>query len=117
FISNKISAILDSASESLSLTSSRCSFTSSNEGCAYTDGLFIANVLPNVTIAAVLTVITVFFKLYSPLLFKNYLYLSVFLFLSFSYSFFLISIYFSKLLFLYQVSMIVYHTIVTNNFY
>src|SRR5699024_5673479 len=74
-ISNKISATLDSASDSLSFISLCCSFTSSNEGCAYTDGLFIANVLPNVTIAAVLTVRTVFFKLYSPLLFKNYLYL------------------------------------------
>src|SRR5699024_5402749 len=117
FISNKISAILDSASESLSLTSSCCSFTSSNEGCAYTDGLFIAYVLPNVTIAAVLTVRTVFFKLYSPLLFKNYLYLSVFLCMSISESFYLITIYYSKLLPLYQLPKIVYHAKVTNMFY
>src|SRR5699024_10295064 len=107
FITNKISAILDSASESMSLTSSCCSFTSSNEGCAYTDGLLIANVLPNVTIAAVLTVRTVFFKLYSPLLFKNYLYLSVFLCVSISLSFYFIIFSYYKLLPLYYFPMIV----------
>src|SRR5699024_4700035 len=106
-----------SASESLSLTSSCCSFTSSNEGCAYTDGLFIANVLPIVTIAAVLTVRTVFFNLYVPFLFNYYLYMSVFLCMSISYSFYLITIYYSKLLPLYQVPKIVYHAKVTNMFY
>src|SRR5699024_10272726 len=116
-ISNKISATLDSASDSLSFISLCCSFTSSNEGCAYTDGLFIANVLPNVTIAAVLTVRTVFFTLYSTLFFKNFLYLSVFFCMSISYSFYLFTIYYAKQLPVYLLPKIVYHAKVTNMFY
>src|SRR5699024_830362 len=117
FISNKISAILDSASESLSLTSSCCSFTSSNEGCAYTDGLFISYVLPNGTSSAVLSVRTVFLIFYSALLFKNSLYVSVFLCMSVSLSFYLIKIYYSRRLPLFLFPQIVYRAKVTNMFY